>query len=110
MKMSLQVDQESVLQFVESRQQKGPDGDRWFVQQSTATGKFLLLLQTEHQRHMLNLYGSTVVGMDATYKTSKWGFPLFLINVVTNHAKGVPVAMFLVQEETTSMIMTALQK
>jgi hypothetical protein len=46
--------------------------------------------------------------MDATYKTSKWGFPLFVINVVTNDRKGHPVAMWLVESEDTASIAEAL--
>jgi hypothetical protein len=57
---------------------------------------------------MLQLYGQTIIGMDATYKTTKWGFPLFLMNVVTNHGNGYPVALFLVQEETGDMIEEAI--
>eukprot|EP00198_Chlamydomonas_reinhardtii_P012072 XP_001701409.1 predicted protein [Chlamydomonas reinhardtii] len=44
--------------------------------------------QLPEQQRMLKLYGDTIVSMDATYKTTKWGFPLFLITVVDNHGHG----------------------
>ena len=69
----------------------------------------LLVQQTAEQRRMLQLYGQTIVQMDATYKTNAWGFPLFLMTVVTNHGHGFPVALFFVEEETTEMIAEALE-
>lgn len=105
-----QVDQESVKEFVQRRMTQGPAGDSWYIQESTATQKFLLVHQTAHQKSMLERYGKVIVGLDATYKTSKWGFPLFLVNVVNNHGKGLPVALFFVQQETTEMVTLALKK
>jgi hypothetical protein len=60
----------------------------------------LLVSQTAKQKRLLRLYGRNVIGLDATYKTNKWGLPMFLLNVVTNHGKGFPVGLFFVEEET----------
>ncbi len=99
-----------MVEFVQRREKQGPSDDCWFIQESTTTQKFLLVHQTAHQKRMLELYGKVIVGLDATYKTSKWGFPLFLMNVVNNHGKGIPVALFFVQQETTEMVTLALKK
>ena len=39
-------------------------------------GPFMLLRQTGHMKRLLSLYGSIIIGMDGTYKTNIWGFPL----------------------------------
>eukprot|EP00798_Chlamydomonas_sp_ICE-L_P020379 gene20379-27150_t len=46
--------------------------------------------------------------MDATYKVTKWGFPIFLLTVVTNHGHGYPAGMFFPQEETSEATAEAL--
>ncbi len=106
------MDQVSVERYVTQQRRMGHPEDRWFYQPSNPQldQPFLLVFQSARQRAMLEKYGSTIVGMDATYKTSKWGFPLFLMNVVTNHGKGYPVALFFVQEETGTAIASALEK
>lgn len=51
----------------------------------------LLFMQIPDQERMLWLYGgSDEIGVDATYKLSKWIFPPFLLNVVDNNGKGYP--------------------
>ncbi len=54
-------------------------------------------------------YGNVIVGMDATYKVTKWSFPFFLVTVVDNHSHAHPVGMFLPQHETGASIAEALQ-
>ncbi len=80
-----------------------------FFRQSNGSDKMLALYQTKQQQRILLLYGQTVVGMDATYKTTKWGFPMFIISVRTNHGRAHPVAMFVVEQETGEMITEALK-
>eukprot|EP00983_Pelagomonas_calceolata_P077370 1153830-Pelagomonas_calceolata.AAC.1 len=96
--------------FVEEQQRQNPD-DRWHLQlENPAIGQdFLLVVQTSEQRRMLELYGNVAVGMDSTYKTTMWGFPMFLLSVVDNHGHGFPVAMFIVQREDSSTIAQALK-
>jgi hypothetical protein len=53
-------------------------------------------------------YGN-VLGMDATYRTTLYNLPMFIINVVDNHGHGQPVAMFFVQEESGAAIAEMLQ-
>ena len=61
------------------------------------------------QREMLAKYGSTLVGMDATYKTTKWGHPLFLVYVADNHKKGYHVAVMITEDETEATVTSVLR-
>jgi MULE transposase domain len=53
-------------------------------------------------------YGNTIVGMDATYRTTKYGLPMFVMTVIDNHGHGQPIAMFFVQEENGDSIAEVL--
>jgi len=103
-----QVDQEAVRQLTSEHTQRNP-ADSCFFRPAGDGQPFLLVMQTAEQRRMLQLYGQTIVGMDATYKTNQWGFPLFMLNVVTNRGKGYPVAVFLLEQEDGSRIAEALK-
>ena len=82
----------------------------WDLQTGEQGGtKFRLVLQTKEMRDMLQRYGQHVVCMDATYKTTKWGQPLFLITVVDNHGKGYPAALFVLEDESEASITGALE-
>jgi hypothetical protein len=50
-----------------------------------------------------------VVGLNATYKTTKYGLPLFLVVVETNMGHGYPAAVFLVEKEDQFSIAEALK-
>ena len=102
------TDQEAVQWLVGNLSQRQPR-DRWFFRPKSESQSMLLVSQTAAQRRMLQLYGNKVVGMDATYKTSKWGFPMFMLNIVTNHGHGYPVALFFVEREDGASIAEALQ-
>ena len=91
------VDQEAVSRWVEERKAAGDSC--YFRPHMDGSSKLLLVHQTPHQLRMLKLYGNTIVGMDATYKTNKHGFPLFIISVVDNHGHGYPVGIFVVEDE-----------
>jgi hypothetical protein len=69
----------------------------------------LLVHQTARQRAMMRQYGTSVVGMDVTYKTTMWDIPMFVISVVTNHGKGYPVALLFVEHETALAIIEAMR-
>jgi hypothetical protein len=47
--------------------------------------------------------------MDATYRTTQYGLPMFVMTVVDNHGHGQPIALFFVQEETGDSIAEVLQ-
>lgn len=72
--------------------------------------KMLLVHQSPFQKRMLKKYGNLSVGMDATYKTNLWGFPLINIVVVDNHGHGFPVATALIQSEEGSLIAGVLRQ
>ena len=63
--------------------------------------------QEEWQRRLLLRYGSDLVLMDATYKTTKYAIPLFFVCVHTNVGYKV-VAEFLCQNEDNECIAEAL--
>jgi hypothetical protein len=83
--------------------------EKWYFRSGDGNCGMLLLHQTRRQREMLLKYGKSVVGMDATYKTTMWDIPMFVISVVDNHGKGYPVALFFVEHETTNAITEALR-
>lgn len=53
---------------------------------------FLLVFQTKQQREWLEQFGNTITCMDATYKTLRYGFPLFFLLVKTALGVGRVVA------------------
>ena len=69
--------------------------------------KFLFVHQEEWQQRLLLRYGSDLVLMDATYKTTKYAIPLFFVCVHTNVGYKV-VAEFLCQNEDQECIAEAL--
>ena len=68
--------------------------------------EFLFVHQTGAQRQLLRTYGNMVL-LDATYKTSKYALPLFVMAVRTNVGYK-PVAQFVVEHERTANIQEAL--
>lgn len=64
--------------------------------------------QTKWQKRLLNLYGSEICLLDATYNTSKYELPLFFICVNTNVGY-INVATFIVSDETSSSIVEGLK-
>ena len=68
----------------------------------------LYVHQEKWQTELLTRYGSSIVLMDATYKTTKYELPLFFITVKTNVGYSI-VADFVVQAETIELISEALQ-
>jgi hypothetical protein len=112
LRLQLQADSEAVKIFIEKRLGRAAAaGEKWEYRAGDGQGgeTMLLVHQTPHQQAMLLKYGQCAVGMDATYKTSMWDIPMFVISVVTNHGKGYPVALFLVEHETADAITEALR-
>ncbi|XP_056007175.1 uncharacterized protein LOC125649720 isoform X2 [Ostrea edulis] len=75
---------------------------------STDGDKFLYLHQESWQRRLLKLYGITVSLLDATYRTTKYNLPFFILVVRTN-VEYIPVADFVTEDETSESIQEALQ-
>lgn len=69
---------------------------------------FLLIIQTEFQRNLLVKYGQEIVLMDATYKTSKYDLPLFVLSVCSNVGYQA-VGAFMVERETEDKIAETLR-
>ncbi|CAC5386269.1 unnamed protein product [Mytilus coruscus] len=69
---------------------------------------FLLIIQTEFQRNLLVKYGQEIVLMDATYKTTKYDLPLFVLSVCSNVSYQA-VGAFVVERETEDNIAEALR-
>ena len=65
---------------------------------ATGNDKFLLVHQEVWQQRLLSRYGSDLVLIDATYKTTKYALPLFFICVHTNVGYKV-VAEFICENE-----------
>ena len=68
---------------------------------------FLFIHQSKDQQTLLKRYGKLAL-LDATYKTTKYALPLFMLAVSTNFSY-LPVAEFIVQSETSSSIVEALE-
>ena len=66
-----------------------------------------MVLQTKFMQHHLLRYGDTMY-LDATYKTSRWAVPLFVLAVRTNSGYQ-PVAILVCEDETSASIYEAIQ-
>ena len=67
----------------------------------------LFVVQTQEQQQLLNRYGNDLCLLDTTFKTIKYGIPLFFLCMKTN-VKYEVVAAFVIQYETTNGIAEAL--
>ena len=75
---------------------------------ATGNDKFLLVHQEVWQQRLLSRYGSDLVLIDATYKTTKYALPLFFVCVHTNVGYKV-VAEFICENEDAESIAEALR-
>lgn len=69
---------------------------------------FIFVHQEPWQQRLLIRYGNILALLDATYKTTKYSLPLFLLCVRSNVGY-IPVAEFIVEQETCHHIAEALQ-
>ncbi|EDO34732.1 predicted protein [Nematostella vectensis] len=76
--------------------------------ESGCSDKFLFIHQEEWQRKLLRRYGSQLVLMDATYKTTKYSLHLFFVCVHTNVGYQV-IAEFICETEDADSIAEALE-
>lgn len=73
----------------------------------TSTEGLLFVHQTKDQRRLLERYGNEISMLDATYKTTRYSLPLFLVVVKSNVDYQI-VGSFVIQSETTDAIYEAL--
>ena len=111
-------DQESLRHKVDDRRKKSPHSKYFYRARGaphdatkdtdSATEKtFLFVHQEPWQQRLLDRYGSKLVLMDATYKTTMYAIPLFFVCVHTNVGYKV-VAEFMCQTEDQASISEAL--
>ena len=67
----------------------------------------LFIYQSKEQRDLLKRYGEELCLLDATYRTTEYVFPLFILCVKTN-VDYQPVAIFVTENETRATITEAL--
>ena len=73
-----------------------------------SSNTFMFVYQTKWQRQLLHRYGTEMVFLDATYRTTRYALPLFFLVVKTNMDYQI-AATFVIESETTSSIREALQ-
>ncbi|CAM4609535.1 unnamed protein product [Leuciscus chuanchicus] len=95
----------SEAQIIDDKSQDG-DGVNSEEQESTMQNTFLFVHQSQEQQRLLKRYGDMVL-LDATYRTTKYALPLFLVVVRTNVGYK-PVAEFICENESTMAISEAL--
>ena len=108
------LDQEFLQQKINVWQEERPT-DCWFYRPSasgddeegTEEQSFLLIYQSVWQKYLLDRYGSDLVFLDATYRTTRYAIPLFFLCVQTN-AGYVVVAVMLMEKEDSSSLSEAL--
>lgn len=76
--------------------------------EDTAGENFLFIHQEDWQRRLMKMYGNAVSLLDATYRTTKYNLPFFMVVVKTN-TEYIPVAEFVTEDETSESIQEALQ-
>ena len=86
---------------------KGREADNTTGKESPCTEKFLFVHQEVWQQRLLRRYGSELVLLDATYKTTKYALPLFFLCVHTNVGYKV-VSEFICEIEDADSIAEAL--
>lgn len=108
------LDQENVKRKIDIWKQEDKTRNFYFRQAGYSINgsesreeRFIYVHQEQWQQKLLTRYGNTLCLLDATYKTTKYALPLFLLVVRTN-VDYVPVAEFVVEDETTDAIREAL--
>ena len=76
------------------------------TEESNVHDTFLFVHQSEKQKKLLRRYGHMVL-LDATYRTTKYSLPVFLVVVPTN-TMYVPVMEFICENETRACITEAI--
>lgn len=99
------IDQNALRIKIEQLKKSQPNDSFYFQPYSEVDGVITPLMfcqQTQWQKYLLDRYGS-VCFLDATYKTTKYALPLFLLVVKTNVNYCV-VASFFIQYEDRNLL------
>ena len=75
---------------------------------TSGNGKIMFVYQSKEMKNMCERYGSHMILLDATYKSTKYALPLFFVVVQTNVNFRV-YSVIVLQEESTEMITKALK-
>lgn len=94
--------------FFRPFEEDGANSEKLVQHEEAPAQNLLYIHQEKWQRNLLQRYGNTMVLMDATYKTTKYELPLFLVTVKTNVGYSI-VADFVVQSESAQEICEALK-
>ncbi|XP_022537513.1 uncharacterized protein LOC111195203 isoform X1 [Astyanax mexicanus] len=71
----------------------------------------IIVFSTPWQRDQLKNYGSDMIYLDATYKgITQYGFAFYAVIIKSSQGRGVPVAFFILSEESTENLSICLQK
>ena len=82
-----------ILLFKNQGQDQPPEMD------NTSNDDFVLCIQTEFQRDILQKFGSNIVCIDSTHGTNAYDFKLTTIIVVDEYGEGVPVGWMISNRE-----------
>ncbi|XP_049435956.1 uncharacterized protein LOC125891013 [Epinephelus fuscoguttatus] len=71
----------------------------------------IIVLSSPWQIQQLKKYGPEMIYLDATYKgITQYGFVLYAVAIKSDHGRGVPVAFFILSEESSQYLSLCLQK
>ena len=107
------IDQENLRLKIDQWQQEDKERQFFYRSATVLTGdndvnpNFLFIHQDSFQKKLMKRYGNTLCLLDATYKTTKYSLPLFMLVVRTN-VQYCPVAEFIVETESADAISEAL--
>jgi len=107
------LDQENLQKKIQQWEKDSPSSTQYFrpyidtEEDSKSPQSLLWIHQEEWQKQILAKYGNTITLIDATYKTTKYDVPLFLLSVRTNVGY-CAAAEFVIQSESAQNIAEAL--
>lgn len=71
----------------------------------------IIIFSSQWQIEQLKKYGPTMIFLDATYKgITQYGFAFYAVLVKSNQGRGIPVAFFIVSEESSDILSLCLKK
>jgi hypothetical protein len=76
---------------------------------SNPRANFTWVYQSRFMQYIMAMYGNDLTCIDATYKTTKYGLPLFTLVTVDNSKQGRLMCAFVLQNEETATIANALR-
>jgi hypothetical protein len=106
------IDQECLVKKCEEWKRKDPSVKVFLrpncdSESSNEKSSFLFIYQSEWQQRLLMRYGTEILLLDATYRTTRYSLPLFFLTVKTNIDYQI-VATFVIESETKQAITEAL--